>query len=148
MPVRVLVGDLLQSNVAIIGHQVNTQGAMGAGIALSIKTKYPEVYPPYREFCRTRSHPLGGCQIVPTQDGRYVANLFGQERFGRGTVQTNYVALGRALRVLKSFAQAHQLSVGLPYGIGCDRGGGKWPVVLALITEVFQDYPVFLYHLQ
>lgn len=149
MSVRLVEGDLLKATEQIIGHQVNCQAVMGSGVAKQIKRKYPHVFKEYVQFCHMyREGLLGKCQFVEVgQTGdRYVANLFGQERYGTdGRKYTNDEALRSALQQVYAVAKAKQFSVALPYKIGCDRGGGDWEAVSAMIRDVFKDVQVTLY---
>ena len=81
-----MVGDLLkQDKVDIICHQTNCKGVMGAGIAFQIKRTYPEVFKKYKEFCDEYENILlGRTLFVNCNDGKVVANLFGQDGYGRG----------------------------------------------------------------
>jgi hypothetical protein len=94
-----IVGDLLkQDKVDIICHQTNCKGVMGAGIAFQIKRTYPEVFKKYKEFCDEYENILlGRTLFVNCNDGKVVANLFGQDGYGRGFCQTDYVALEKAI---------------------------------------------------
>ena len=94
-----IVGDLLkQDKVDIICHQTNCKGVMGAGIAFQIKRTYPEVFKKYKEFCDEYENILlGRTLFVNCNDGKVVANLFGQDGYGKGFCQTDYVALERRL---------------------------------------------------
>lgn len=144
-------GNLLEADVDIIAHQVNCKGAYGAGIALQINNKYPITTKKYKKFvAETREEELlGQCQIVPTEvDGKQVANLFGQLRYGTGRRQTNYKALENALFQLKDYAEQNNLSVGVPYGIGCGLAGGGWDIVERIIKDVFNDYPITVVRLR
>lgn len=49
--IKIVKGDILQASEDIIGHQVNCQGVMGAGLAKQIRNKYPHVYDEYRKLC-------------------------------------------------------------------------------------------------
>lgn len=42
--IKIVNGDLLQSNLSLIAHQTNCLGVMGAGIAKAIKNKWSIVY--------------------------------------------------------------------------------------------------------
>ena len=44
--------NLLNIRSGVICHQVNCIGAMGAGLALQIRNKWPIVYEKYKEDCR------------------------------------------------------------------------------------------------
>lgn len=152
MSVNVIIGDLLNAKELIIGHQVNCQGVMGSGIARALRDKYSTLYPSYKRYCSQHNSPdelLGHCQIV--QEGsRYIANLFGQVDYGRqkSRVYTNYEALRTSLTTLREYAVQNQLSVALPYGIGCGLANGDWDVVSEILEQVFGDYDVMLYKLE
>ena len=144
--VKIVDGDILQAKENIIAHQVNCQGVMGSGIAKQIKDKYPNVFSPYRKFfVNNKFTALGKCQIVKAEDNKYIANLFGQYKYGRDKQYTDYKALEEALFSLKVSAKDHNLSVAIPYNIGCGLAGGNWETVYKIIEEVFHDHDVTLY---
>lgn len=145
--IKIVEGNILDATEDIIGHQVNCQGVMGAGLAKQIRNKYPNVYEGYKSKCNNndKENILGDCQIIVAEDGKFIANLFGQYSYGTGITQTNYQALLAALLSLKGNAQYHDHSVALPYGIGCGLAGGDWNIVHSMIQEVFKDFEVTLY---
>ncbi|WP_426445716.1 macro domain-containing protein [Paenibacillus sp. S-38] len=150
MAVKVVEGDLLQAEEDILGHQVNCQGVMGSGVARGIEERFPEVFTAYKSKCSSETSEtlLGQCQIVRSQSGKYIANLFGQDRFGKGTKFTQEEQLKGALMKLREFARSNGLSAALPYRIGSDRGGADWEAVYGMIEEVFKDDEVTLYKLK
>lgn len=148
--IQTYVGDLIMdSNVDVICHQVNCQAVMGAGIAKQIHILFPRVFNYYKQFCESSRNagrsPLGKCQLVWTDNTktRIVANLFGQERYGRYGRQTDYDALRIALKSLASnkYLLGRQASLGFPYRIGCALGGGEWDVVFKILQEELYPYP-------
>lgn len=149
MSVNIIQGDLMKAEEDILGHQVNCQGVMGSGIAKILRDTYPNLYPSYKQFCENYAPEelLGKCQIVTT-DSKYVANIFGQLKYGRQKIRyTDYDALRDSLRILKDYAMKHNLSVALPYNIGCGLANGEWSMVEEILEEVFSDYDVTLYKL-
>ena len=132
--------DIFTCKEDIIVHQTNCQGVMGSGIALQVKQKYPEVFNGYYHFCKTNQLKdiLGTSLICEANDGKYIANLFGQENFGAG-FQTDYDAFRKALKEIHDFAKERNLSVAIPYKIGCCRAGGDWNIVFDIINEIFYD---------
>lgn len=158
--IRYVDGDLLRATEDIIAHQVNGLGVMGAGLAKSIKAKHPAVFTQYATFTRTFDRPedaLGVNYMVTTsgqpvytydKTGHIIANLYGQARVGRATQQTDVDALMTALAHLKAYAKSNDLSVALPYKIGCALGGADWSVVEPLIADIFSDHDVTLYRLK
>lgn len=132
----VLPGSCLNSAAQVIAHQTNCKGVMGAGLALAIRESYPEIMLEYQEACQSK-HMLGECQLIATQDDRYIANLFGQDAFGSGR-QTDYNALQSALNSLVDLMQARGLSsVSMPYNLGCGLAGGDWDVVFEMLKKTF-----------
>lgn len=133
-------GSCLDSTAPVIAHQTNCKGVMGAGVALAIRERYPEVMAPYQAACN-HENMLGKCQLIETEDGRYIANLFGQDGIGHGR-QTDYDALSSALKSLVDKMKTHCLSaVSMPYNLGCGLAGGDWAVVSEILKDVFKDAP-------
>jgi O-acetyl-ADP-ribose deacetylase (regulator of RNase III) len=150
MSIRIVQGDLMSAEEDILGHQVNCQGVMGSGIAKTLRDTYTNLYPSYKQFCENYNldELLGKCQIVKT-GSKYVANIFGQLNYGRQKIRyTDYDALKNSLMTLRDNATKHNLSVALPYNIGCGLANGEWNIVENIIEEVFSDYDVTLYKLQ
>ena len=48
---KVVTGNVLDSNADVIIHQVNCQGVMGSGVAKQVKDRYPVVYEMYKAKC-------------------------------------------------------------------------------------------------
>ena len=147
--VTIIKGNLLDAREDILVHQVNCQGAMGSGVALAIKEKWPLVYKWYKKRCDTakgmhlEDKLLGDthwCQI----DGKWIVNLFGQLYYGNdGKQYTDYDALRRGLTDIFKHAEMYHESVAMPHGIGCGAGGGDWyGVVLPMIVELSDEYGV------
>ena len=141
--IKYIDGDLLETDVDVIVHQTNCLGVMGAGIALQIKKKYPEVFDGYKYHCSTTksSDLLGECLIIPTDDGRYVANVCGEEKYyPKGVRHTDYEALEHGLKFLKIWMRTNGIKTcGCPYLMGCGLAGGDWNVVVKILERIFND---------
>jgi len=97
--IKIVDGDILQASENIIAHQVNCLSVMGGGIARQIKSKYPKVFKDYQIYLTNTKFPiqaLGDCHFVKVSDNKYVANLFGQYKYGTDKQQTDYKALEEA----------------------------------------------------
>ena len=141
-------GNLLDAQTDVIAHQVNCQGVMGSGIAKQIRDKWSRIYDSYVSYCYdyiTCTHELlGECQLVQINDHQYVANLFGQNYYGRdGKRYTSYDGIYDALTSLAVQMMDNGMeSLAIPYKMSSDRGGADWNVVLAMIESVFKDTDV------
>lgn len=150
MSIPVIRGDILQSDADIIVQQVNCQGVMGAGLAKQIASQYPGVLSPYKKMCNMRDtqNLLGKVLICPTRAGVRIANIFGQDRYGRDGCYTDYAALENGLVAVVRYASRKNLSVAIPHGIGCGLAGGDWTIVSEIINRVFENCPnVMMYQI-
>jgi O-acetyl-ADP-ribose deacetylase (regulator of RNase III) len=135
--------NLLEYQLDGFGHQANCFCTMGAGIAASIKSKYPEAYEADLKFGRSgENRKLGKFSVARTYDEKFVYNLYGQYNMGGWKRQTNYDALCNALTGVKDHALNNMVKrLGFPRNMGCVLGGGDWRVVKALIESVFEGDP-------
>ena len=156
--IKIVNGDLLQSNLPLIAHQTNCLGVMGAGIAKAIKNKWSIVYTQYVDKCRHYNYSkdlLGKCQVCVTEDKpiKFVANLFGEYSFTESVApfenrHTDYDALKKSLLHLKAICENTEITeIGIPYKLGCGLAGGDWNgVVYPMLQELFaNDSTINLY---
>jgi len=142
---NIINGNILDIKEGIIGHQVNCQMVMGAGLAKQIRVKYPRVFSEYIEIMgKTKvNRRLGICQMVEVLPGKlFIANLFGQFHYiPRGKPHTDYGALAMALRNMKRWSTEvlKKCDIYLPYGIGCGLAGGDWNIVEGIIRDSVPD---------
>lgn len=139
---NIIEKDILTVERGIIVHQVNCRGEMNSGVAKALRNKWPQVYKEYKEYCDGNSNMLGGYQFVKINDGLFVVNLFGQEKYGYdGQRYTSYAAWEKALPGIKEIIKINDMltmPIYFPYLIGCDRGGGDFRIITAMIEEYFQ----------
>ena len=153
--ITVKQGNILDANEDIICQQVNCKNVMGAGLALQIKSKYPEVERAYHEICAIYkpNKLLGYAQMITCHDGKNIVNIFGQLNYGRDKQYTDYEALWSGLdSVFTSVATVGKYkgkTVAIPYGIGCGLAGADWSVVYQMLVELttHYDYDVTIYQL-
>lgn len=159
---RIIEGNILGIRRGIVCHQVNCQNVMGSGVAKALYTKYPNVKAEYHRYIEQTNHNfrasrsmslhpryfLGYTQFI-TSDKNFpssefvVANLFGQEYFGRDKtkVYTDYAALDNALAEAVRKRDAwfgnleDKVEVYVPYGIGCGTANGDWNIVSKIIEK-------------
>lgn len=157
--IEMIKGDLFQSKHPIIAHGVNCQGVMGAGVALQIRKRYPEVYRHYKAMCEdaagmdafneysttAQTNLLGKAQIIE-ENGDKIVNCFTQWTIGVGR-QVSYDAIATSLTKTHDFAYQYDcLYVAMPM-IGAGLGGGKWEVISAIIDTTFTKIPAKVYYL-
>lgn len=134
------LGDVFKiKGIDAIAHGVNCQGKMGAGIALQIRKKLPEVYDEYKMYCEYYDPPTpGACQRVQTP--KYdVFNLFTQDKPGPNA-KLDWIR--KAVRAMDIIAQGRNMKyVALP-AIGSGIGGLDFDFVLEVLEEELGDSPI------
>ena len=147
---NIIEKDITTVQFGVIVHQVNCQGVMGSGVAKALRDKWPKIYDSYRriyeDYMYGDSDPvLGKIDVCEIKENLYVANLFGQQDYRQNHQLskrfTSYGAWERALPKLKAYIEDNGLPerVYFPYNVGCDRGGGDWRIISAMIEEYFPD---------
>jgi len=129
---NILPIDILTVTSGTICHQVNCQRKMGAGLALAIRRKWPQVYKDYL----AAEQELGNVVITEVAPGLFVASLFAQEFYGKGETYTDYKALEICLRKVRESAAK---PIHIPSGMGCGLGGGNWEIVQEIIARTIPD---------
>ena len=143
----ILKGDLLETPFEIIAHQVNCMGKMNSGVAKQIREKFPWAYSDYVTALKQHDADfmLGKSQII-WQDGHSIFNIFGQYDYGYdGKQYTSYGALNSGFRnAINNYRDndpddKQQITIAIPYKIGCDRGGGDWSVVKKILEKIEEE---------
>lgn len=140
---RVVKGDLVKMACAgefdVIVHGCNCFCTMGAGIAKSIKSIFPEAYLRDLETPVGSTEKLGTISWAPiNRDGLdlIVVNGYTQYKFGKHGVHVDYKAVQSVMNhVRKEFGGRR---IGYPK-IGGGLGGGDWNIISEIIDETLKD---------
>ena len=146
-------GDVLNTDIKIIAHQVNCKGVMGGGLAKQIKDTYPQIYNYYKDFiqdykeCNDES-PLGTVATYRVS-GHVIWNVFGQEDYGTDKCYTDYDAVKRAFtdeienwRCEQHCGWDNQIPIAIPCYFGCGLGGGDWSIMKKVFEEIEKEQNV------
>jgi hypothetical protein len=137
--IKEIDGNLLdffdQYNIAI-AHVCNCKGVMGAGLAHSIKIRYPSAYNNYKSYELLHGLTLGTISTAWV-DSYPIINLHAQLNYGYVKKQyLDYDSLRECLnKTQKLLLENNITEIGLPYKMGSDRAGGDWNIVLGIISE-------------
>lgn len=145
--IREIQSDIFEAPIDCLIHQANCQCTMGGGIAKVIRDRYPEVY---ERDCQTEKgdiNKLGTFSIAKIKDPnsriKHVINLYSQFEYGNDKRYTDYTAMVDGLELIRDGMIAkgtnETITIGIPYKMGCLRGGGDWSIVEAIIYSVFSD---------
>lgn len=145
--IKIINKNILDCTENIIVHQVNCQGIMGAGLARQLADKYKGLEENYRLFCESNNYDyalLRGRVLTVNVDNKIICNMFSQTL----DFKTAYISMKTALTTIKNMAKDLNLSIAMPYNIGCGIADGEWEIVEQIIADVFDDYEVTIYRLK
>jgi O-acetyl-ADP-ribose deacetylase (regulator of RNase III) len=110
---------------------------MGAGIALSIKQRFPAAFRVYREAHERGALQLGSITLAKVDTELMIVNAVTQDDWrasDTNTVLADYDAIEAAFSQVRGLALMHQLPVHFPL-IGCGLAGGNWEEVAPRIER-------------
>lgn len=119
MSSNIIKGNIFTSNCQTIVNTVNCVGAMGAGIALEYRLRYPDMYDKYTKLCDENRINIGMLWIYKSPD-RWILN-FPTKRHWKYPSKLTYLDAG-----LKKFVATYKdkgiQSIAFPL-LGADKGG-------------------------
>lgn len=119
MSVKIITGNIFTSNCQTVVNTVNCVGVMGAGIALEIRLRYPELYERYKQLCEGKKIDIGLLWIYKAPD-RWVLN-FPTKKHWKYPSKIEYLERG-----LEKFCESYKdrgiSSIAFPV-LGADKGG-------------------------
>lgn len=152
MKIREVTGDLFEAPQTVIGHGVNTEGVMGAGIAKVFRAKYPHMYEQYKRYCQSPGLWPGQATCHFVGDNKLVVNLASQDKPGRNA-RPQWIASALVSAAVSLSSTTMSLLVGsnreiaIPR-IGCGIGGLTWDQVsYAIATCGWDNWTVVVYNL-
>lgn len=137
MSVTYTKGDIWNSGAPAIAHGVNCVGVMGGGVALQVRSRYPDLYDKYRSLC-AEGFLLPGDVFIwsPLKQGLpLVINLATQLDLNGASLQWVNDSL-RQLRLLCEGQPNQYQHIAMPQ-IGAGIGGLVWEDVAKLIELWF-----------
>lgn len=131
-------GDIFNlQNIPNYAHGCNCAGAMGKGIALQFRDKFPEMYVEYKKMCK---------------EGRFVLGDIYAYNYGIGTIfnlatqvtwrtKADIKAIEDALVKMLNYADENRIhEIALPK-IGAGLGDLNWNDVKSIINKTAINYP-------
>tara|TARA_Y100000310_G_scaffold193641_1_gene193598 strand:+ start:5615 stop:6070 length:456 start_codon:yes stop_codon:yes gene_type:complete len=142
--VKVLIGDLFESQSQTLVNTVNCVGVMGKGIALGFKERFPDMYQEYVTRCNAGQVKLGQPYVFPKLIPPWILNFPTKDHW-RSVARLQDIVLG--LEYLEAHYQEWGIkSLAVP-PLGCGEGQLEWRVVGPTLYRHLNrlDVPVELY---
>lgn len=131
-------GDIFRiEGVSSYAHGCNCAGAMGKGIAVQFKDKYPDMYLEYKLLCKENKFCPGDVFDYDYGNG-HIYNL-GTQATWRTRAKIEYIEKA-LIQMLELASGDNVTAIALP-AIGAGLGGLKWDNVKAVLNKVSNDYP-------
>ncbi|SEN27408.1 O-acetyl-ADP-ribose deacetylase (regulator of RNase III), contains Macro domain [Chitinophaga rupis] len=133
MAVSFIKGDLFSYPVLYsYAHGCNCKSAMGKGIALQFRRRFPKMYEEYKELCNRKEFGLGDV---------FIYSVFPYTVFNLGTQESwrtraDLLAIKGSLSKMLEYAENNNIKqIGLPK-IGAGLGGLMWDEVKSVIIKL------------
>ena len=119
-------GDIFTlTDVTSFAHGCNCAGAMGKGIALQFRNKYPEMYLEYKELCK---------------NGEYIPGDVFDYDYGIGHIYNLATQLTWRTKAKLEYIEKSVTKIALP-AIGAGLGGLEWNDVKDVLEKASANYP-------
>lgn len=137
-------GNLVYAKTMLICHGANCFSVQGAGVALALKTKWPQVYEADLKTIKGDKSKLGTYSKAEVGTNQLVLNCYTQYMYGRDKRHADYDAIRAVFKKIK--IDFPKIDLSMP-PIGCGLAGGDWDVVKQIVEEVFDDRTVYVWRL-
>lgn len=117
--------------VQTIVNTVNCDGFMGKGLALEVKTRFPDVFQKYQAMCRRGKMQVGKLQLIRSTEP-WVLN-FPTKNHWRGKSRLEYIEKGLR-KFVSTYKRRGIKSIAFP-PLGCGSGGLEWDDVRPLMER-------------
>ena len=111
---------MFKSSAQTLVNTINCVGAMGKGIALEFKKRYPAMYDRYRQLCKNGLIQTGKLWLYKADDGKWILN-FPTKRHWRNPSKVEYIEQGLD-KFVKTYKEKGIISIAFPM-LGCSNGG-------------------------
>jgi len=130
MPTSFVTGDLFAAkDIFAFAHGCNCAGAMGKGIAVEFKRRFPEMFREYKERCLDGRFQLG--DVFVWKKSRTVVFNLGTQPHWKAPAELS--AIATALRSMTAVAEQDSIDrIALPR-IGAGYGALDWSLVRPLL---------------
>lgn len=120
-----MIGDIFNSQCEVLVNPVNCVGVMGAGLALSFKERYPNMFSKYKSYCTQGLLSPGKIALIQEDTKRIM--LFPTKEHYSKPSKMIYIQEGLA-KVKGAYANKGIKSIAFPK-LGCGLGGLDWKQV-------------------
>jgi len=143
MSIKIIQGNLFNSNCQTLVNTVNCVGVMGTGIALEFRLRYPEMYTRYVEICKQNLMDIGKLWLYKS-DQRWVLN-FPTKRHWKKPSKLEFLELGLQ-KFVDTYKEKEISSIAFPL-LGTQNGGIPQNQSLEIMKKYLEEceLPIEIY---
>ena len=133
--IKIVTGNLFESDADCLVNTVNCEGVMGKGIAYQFKLRFPENYKAYVSNCKEgKLRP--GKMLVFSENDKTIINFPTKDKW-RNPSLIGYISdgLDELMRIMPDLKAK---KIAMP-PLGCGNGGLDWEAVKPLIEKKLQS---------
>lgn len=140
--IKYVTGDIFKSETQTIVNTVNCVGAMGAGIALEFKNRYPNMFYSYKKICDTNQLKPGLLYLWKKEE-KWILNFPTKNHF-KDPSCLEYIEEG-LIKFKNTYKEKGITSISFPK-LGCGKGGLNFKDVKPLMEKYLNlDIDVEIY---
>lgn len=131
--------DPLGNGLKIIIHCCNNRRKWGRGFVIPLSRKWPKTKSTYMD--KDNSMQLGTVSWVKVRDDLLVANIIGQDGYGRNGCYVDYQALESGFELIAGVAEKMKASIHGPK-LGSGLAGGDWSIIKTMLQNIFVKHGI------
>lgn len=133
-------GNIFNTKMQCIVNPVNTDGVMGAGLALVFKKKFPDMYESYKKICQNNELVVGKPQLfIDKTNNTYILNFPTKKHWWEPS-KIEYIEEG--LSFFCSNLNLNKIrSIAFP-ALGCGKGNLSWSDVKKIMIKHLKKLPI------
>lgn len=148
--IKSVEGNIFDFKADIRINTVNCYGAMGAGVALMFKNRYPEMFKDYYKACQNKEVKPGKPHVWINHDSLFAEEAglviinFPTKDHWKQPSEYSYIKDG--LVWLKNYLSQDDFqgkTLTMP-ALGCGHGGLDWTRVKPMIMDILADLPLYI----
>jgi len=138
MALKIIKGNIFNSKAQTFVNTINTEGVMGAGIALEFRLRYPDMYEKYVKLCKNKMIDIGKLWIYKTDD-KWILN-FPTKKHWRYPSKIEYLEKGLQ-KFVDTYEQKGITSIAFPI-LGSSKGKIEKEKSLEIMKKYLQNLPI------
>jgi len=142
--IKILKGNIFDSQAQTLVNTVNCVGIMGKGLALEFKKRFPDMFQEYQNICKRQELQLGKPYLYKSLIPPWILN-FPTKGHWRAVSRVEDIVKGLEYLV-EHYKEWGITSLAIP-PLGCGQGQLEWDTVCPVLTHYLSlmDIPVEIY---